>query len=234
MAKVNLQTLMKATGATATDANKFLPYINSAMSKYSINTPERILAFLSQIGEESAHLKATEEYASGSDYEGRTDLGNTVAGDGVKYKGRGLIMSTGRSNYLQLSKALGVDFINHPELLALPKNAVQSSAWWWKNHGLNEVADTMDINKSLTDPQNKTAFDRITKIINGGYNGLAQRQSNWDAGQQAVIQFVKEHPVATALGFLTFGLTVTTVVYWYINKDKINLVGMAQSNIALA
>lgn len=231
MLKVNLQALMDATGASSADAERFLPYINSAIKKYDINTQERILAFLSQIGEESAHLKATEEYASGDAYEGRADLGNTVSGDGRKYKGRGAIMITGRANYLALSKALGVDFINHPELLSKPKYAIAASAWWWKNHGLNEIADAMDIKKPLTDPKNKNAFDRITKIINGGYSGLAQRQSNWDAGQKAVIQFVKAHPVVTALGFLTLGLSITTLMYWYKNRDSINL--SSTSSIAI-
>lgn len=233
MATVNKQTLMKATGASSVDAGKFLSYINSAMSKYDINTKERVLAFLSQIGHESAHLRTTTEYASGEAYEGRADLGNTVKGDGVKYKGRGAIQLTGRTNYLQASKALGKDFINNPELLAQPKYAVEASAWWWKNHGLNEVADTMDIKKPLTDPINKSAFEKITRIINGGKTGLQQREDNWEAGQNAVIKFVREHPIATALGFFTLALAVTTAGYWYANRNKIDL-GTVAPKLALA
>jgi len=238
MAKINLQTLMKSTGSNETDAKKFLPYINSAMRKHSINTPERILAFLSQIGLESDRLKTTREYASGEEYEGRSDLGNTQVGDGKKFAGRGIIQVTGRSNYKQVSKALGKDFINNPELLEQPKYAVEASAWWWKDRGLNEIADTMDIKKPLTDSINKSAFERITKIINGCADcprtHLSARKSNWDSGKDAVIRFVKEHPVATAVGFLTFALAVTTAGYWYVNKDKINLRQMILGNPALA
>jgi putative chitinase len=235
MASINKETLKKSTGASDANAGKFLSYINSSMRKYSINTPERILAFLSQIGHESDHLKTTIEYASGEAYEGRSDLGNTQAGDGKKFVGRGIIQVTGRSNYQQVSKALGRDFINNPELLEQPKYAVEASAWWWKNHGLNEVADTMDIKKPLTDPINQSAFERITKIINGGKTGLQQREDNWKAGQNSVIRFVKEHPVATTFGILTFVLAVATTGYWYANRDKINLRQMISgNNLALA
>lgn len=64
---------------------------------------------------ESDYWRALEEYASGSAYEGRTDLGNTKPGDGKRFKGRGLVMITGRSNYSDWSSRLGVDFVNNPE-----------------------------------------------------------------------------------------------------------------------
>jgi|CXWL01.1.fsa_nt_gi putative chitinase len=223
MSGVTINTLKSATGANDSDAKRFLPYINKATSKYAINTPARVLAFLSQIGHESDHLRTTEEYASGAAYEGRTDLGNTRVGDGVKYKGRGIIQVTGRANYTAVGKALGIDAINHPELLSQPKYAVQASAWWWKNHGLNEVADTMDVTKPLTDAKNKNAFDKITKIINGGYTGLAQRQSNWESGKNAVLKFVQENPFTTALGFLTFIIGTTASIYYLVNRNKIQL-----------
>ena len=97
------------------------------------------LPFIAQIGHESGQLKYSEEIASGKAYEGRKDLGNTQQGDGVKFKGRGLIQITGRFNYIQLSKDLGEDFIKNPELLSTPKYAVQSACWFWNKNKLNDL-----------------------------------------------------------------------------------------------
>lgn len=83
-----------------------------------MNTPQRQAAFISQVAEESDRFRTFEEYADGSEYEGRADLGNTQPGDGPRYKGCGAIQVTGRSNYTRMSKDLGVDFVNHPELAA--------------------------------------------------------------------------------------------------------------------
>jgi len=84
-------------------------------------------------------LNYNKEIASGAAYEYRKDLGNIYPGDGVKFKGRGLIQITGRSNYTAAAKALGIDCINHPELLEQPEWAVKSACWWWENKGLNEI-----------------------------------------------------------------------------------------------
>lgn len=223
MVKVTRTILRQATGATQADADKFYPYINPAMRKYRITTPARALAFLSQIGHESGGLKYTTEVASGAAYEGRKDLGNIQPGDGMKFKGRGVIQITGRSNYAAVSKALGKDFINHPELLAIPKYAVEASAWWWQKHGLNELADKMDLKKPLDDPQNKAVFAKITKVINGGYNGLADRSERWNDGQDIVVAFAKKYPVQVALGVSALALGITTVLYYSINKNEIKL-----------
>lgn len=134
------------------------------MLEFAITTPLRIAAFIAQIGHESAQLRYVKELASGAAYEGRKDLGNTQVGDGIRFKGRGLIQVTGRSNYTALLMALDIDCLEHPELLETPENACRSAAWWWSTHGLNQLADTQD-------------FSRITKVINGGTNGLAERQS---------------------------------------------------------
>ncbi|NDW11245.1 glycoside hydrolase family 19 protein [Dysgonomonas sp. 520] len=156
--------------STAINREKYIEYLNQYMNYYEINTPNRICMFLAQIGHESGQLKYNEELASGAAYEGRKDLGNTHTGDGRKYKGRGLIQITGRANYKQLSDAWGIDFINQPELLATPEFAVKSACWWWNNRKLNTIADNGD----------ETAFKRITKIINGGYNGYADRLNIWN------------------------------------------------------
>ncbi len=123
-------------------------------SKYDINTRQRLAYFLTQVAHESDYFKTFEEYASGAKYEGRVDLGNIHKGDGRKYKGRGGIQITGRFNYDKMSKLIGVDLINNPEKALDPHLGWEVSAAWWKNHGLNPLADA-----------NK--FFQITKIING-------------------------------------------------------------------
>lgn len=142
----------------------YLPLLIKYMTQYEINTKLRISAFIAQIGHESGSLVYTKELASGDAYEGRKDLGNVQKGDGRKYKGRGLIQITGRNNYSSISSAFGIDFLSNPELLEQPEYAVKSACWWWKTHGLNELSD-------------RGEFLKITKVINGGTNGLLDRQS---------------------------------------------------------
>lgn len=143
-------------------AEVFLPYLNKYMSRFGIDNRMRACHFLAQIAHESGELRYTRELASGKEYEGRRDLGNVKAGDGVRYKGRGLIQITGRTNYEQISKATGMDFAGHPDWLELPQWATMSACWWWKSRGLNALAD-------------KDELTAITKRINGGTNGLQDR-----------------------------------------------------------
>ena len=140
----------------------YAPLLGSMMPQYGIISKLQICAFLAQIGHESGRLKYTEELASGEAYEGRKDLGNTEQGDGVKFKGRGLIQITGRANYEKAQMALGVPLLLEPERLLQPYFAVKSACWWWQEHGLNELAD-------------KGEFEKITKRINGGLNGQEDR-----------------------------------------------------------
>jgi putative chitinase len=139
-----------------------LPHINAAMAEYSINTPLRICHFLAQICHESDGLNTTREYASGADYEWREDLGNGYTGDGVRFRGRGLVQVTGRFNYEECGKALGVDLIANPDRLEDFDLAARSAGWFWDSRNLNQYADVDN-------------FDRIMRIINGGRNGEADR-----------------------------------------------------------
>lgn len=118
---------------------KYLEWLNLYMPKYNINTSARIAAFMANVGVESGSLMYNKEIASGSVYEGRKDLGNTQAGDGVRFKGRGLIQITGRANYLALSKALGEDFIKNPVLLETPKYAVMSACHYFATRAINKL-----------------------------------------------------------------------------------------------
>ncbi len=95
-------------------------------------------------------------------YANRMGNGNEASGDGYKYRGRGFIQLTGKSNYQALSIATGIDFVSNPDLLLQEANAMVSALWFWKTNGLNELANKDDIRK-------------VTKIINGGYNGLPHR-----------------------------------------------------------
>jgi len=146
---------------------QLLPYLNQTMQRYAITSPLRMAHYLAQTAHESDGYNTNEEYASGADYEGRRDLGNNKSGDGVRFKGRGLIQVTGRTNYGECGEALGIDLINNPTKLADFDLACFSAGWYWGKNNLNTYADNDDI---LT----------ITQIINGGDNGLDQRQEYLD------------------------------------------------------
>ena len=159
MTGVELQSIMPFAKARIP---AFIAPLNGAMHEFHINSPIRQAAFIAQIAHESGELRYVEEIASGIAYEHRKDLGNTQPGDGMKFKGRGLIQITGRNNYFECGKALGVDLITNPELLKTNDLACRSAAWFWASRGLNDLADRGD-------------FERITKRINGGLNGYQER-----------------------------------------------------------
>ena len=153
--------------AKARGLEGFVEPLNKAMEEFEINTPKREAAFIAQIAHETAEFKYLRELASGEAYEGRADLGNTEPGDGVRFRGRGLLQITGRSNYASCAAALGLDLLAHPELLESYEHAARSSAWWWRQHGLNDLAE-------------RGNFKTITKIINGGMNGYPSRLMYWE------------------------------------------------------
>ena len=170
-------TLARCTGARIDRAETFAPLIASAMAEFGIDTPARQAAFLAQIGHESGGLHWLVELWGPTDaqrrYEGRADLGNTQPGDGARFKGRGLIQTTGRANYRDTGDALGVDLLASPERLAEPELAARSAAWFWHRRGLNAIADSGD-------------FEKLTRRINGGLNGLTDRLHLWAAAKAAL------------------------------------------------
>ncbi len=163
---VTVEQLKKVyTQAPAARLERFVPHINRHMVPVGdITTVLRARHFIAQIGHESGCFRYVLELATGKAYEGRSDLGNTQPGDGVKFKGRGLIQITGRNNYNRCSMGLWGDLrlLDTPELLEEPENAVRSALWFWRNRGLNSLADRDDIRA-------------VTLRINGGYNGLEHR-----------------------------------------------------------
>lgn len=154
-------------------APDFVNPLNNAMQEFNINNPARKAAFLAQVAHESGELRYVREIASGAAYEGRDDLGNTEEGDGVRYKGRGLIQISGRANYEKCGEYLNIDCLDDPQLLEHPDWATKSAAWFWKTHGLNDLADKGD-------------FLRITKRINGGTNGLKERMAYYKRATQVL------------------------------------------------
>jgi putative chitinase len=169
---VNVDTLLATMpGLSRGDADRYLPLMEAAMREYGATSEMRARMWLAQVGHESGSLRYFEEIADGSAYEGRKDLGNTQPGDGKKYKGRGPIQVTGRYNYTEAAGALGLPLVDRPEMAADPPHAFRISAWWWKAHGLNEISDTGDVVAA-------------TKRINGGTNGLSDRQSRYELARR--------------------------------------------------
>lgn len=171
MAVLTLDQLIAIMPNARPRAGLFLAPLNAAMAEFGIDTPQRVAAFLAQVGHESGQLLYVRELASGAAYDtGKlaSSLGNTpeADGDGQRYKGRGLIQITGRRNYQLCGFALGLDLIAHPELLEQPVEACRSAAWFWHNANLNALADKGD-------------FVTLTRRINGGTNGLDDRLALW-------------------------------------------------------
>ena len=171
--------VLRAIGASPPNALRWLAPIQSTCDTYGINTPERMAAFLAQIGHESGGLRHTSELwgptAAQQRYEGREDLGNVRRGDGLRYRGHGLIQITGRANHAavrdRLRERLGdsvPDFEASPELLAQAPWAALSAGDYWDSRNLNALADAGD-------------FEGITRKINGGLNGYGDRKQRWGA-----------------------------------------------------
>ncbi|WP_030128497.1 glycoside hydrolase family 19 protein [Pseudomonas sp. QTF5] len=170
------QQLLRIMPNARRKAGVFVSALNAAMTRRQIDTTKRQAAFLAQAGHESGQLQYVRELG-GEQYLAKYDtgslasrLGNTLEadGDGQRYCGRGLIQVTGRSNYLRCSLALFSDerLLRTPELLELPQWAAESAAWFWWVRELNALADRDD-------------FEGITRKINGGLNGLKDRQELW-------------------------------------------------------
>lgn len=196
-----------------TRAVEWAPHVDAAMAEFSIIGPKRPAAFLAQVGHESqdfsrlveslnyspARLRLTfgarisaqqaavlgrqpgestvpserQERIAELAYGGR--MGNMAPGDGWRYRGRGAIQITGRENYRRCGKALGLDLENAPELLQVLPGAIRSAAWFWAANGCNELAD-------------EGHFERITKTINGGTTGLADRLQRWTTAKHALAE----------------------------------------------
>ena len=197
-----------ATGCGRGTAQTWAPRLAEACPKYGITTPARLAAFLAQVGHESAGFMRTVEnlnYSAGAlqavwpsrftpalaasmarhperiaehVYGGRLGNGPEGSGDGWKYRGRGLIQVTGKANYEAVRDLLASqcvpDLLAMPEVLAEPKWAALSACAYWADHHLNELADAGQ-------------FDAITRRINGGTTGSADRRARYERAKRALM-----------------------------------------------
>lgn len=199
---LTLETLLAALPHLAPErAAQFNEPLNEAMAEFGIDTPARVAMFLAQCAHESAHFsRLTEsfnysagrlleifpkyfspteawEYARSPQriaarvYANRMGNGNEASRDGWIFAGRGLLHLSGRRNYKECGIALGVDLIDNPGAVCAPDLACRSAGWFWKVNDLNESADKGDV-------------VRATRKINGGTNGLSDRQRLFDIASQ--------------------------------------------------
>ena len=140
--------------------------LKAAMDKAGYTDQTERAMFLAQMAHESGNFRYDEEIHDGSNYEGRSDLGNTQPGDGKRYKGRGYIQLTGRANYRHYGNKLGFDLEGQPELAKRPDIAAAVAVGYWNERVNREAARKGDVRT-------------VTRNINGGYNGLADREAKF-------------------------------------------------------
>lgn len=144
---------------------KFGRDLDLAMREFQISTPQRAAMFLANVAHESGELRYVKELASGEAYENRKDLGNTEKGDGVMFKGRGLLQITGRANYKACGEALQLDCIHFPSFLEIPSGACRSAAWFFSEYKkLNSLADKGDFLGVCIKINGR---NKVTKLPNG-------------------------------------------------------------------
>lgn len=214
---INQQQLLQILPNARPVAGVFVSALGPAMARFGITSPVRQAAFIAQCGHESQHLTKLSEslyyrdaervarlfkygfdlnrngrvdpaevedakrYLCNSEklgnrvYAGRMGNGSEASGDGYRYRGRGLIQITGRDNYRLCGQALGLPLLDRPELLEQPEYAALSAAWYWWDRGLNDLADA-------------GLFDGISRKINGGDVGLADRRELWAKAKAVLCQ----------------------------------------------
>jgi len=131
---------------------------------------------MAQVSHESGGLLYFEEIADGSAYEWRSDLGNVNAGDGRRYKGRGPIQLTGRANYRSASGRVGANVESDPERVNMPSMGFKTTIDFWNNNGLSRYCVTGSADE----------FKQLTRRINGGYNGLKDREAKFARARSAM------------------------------------------------
>lgn len=191
------QQLAEALKIDLGHAEALLPSIEAAIQTAELDSPARLSAFLAQTGHESDSFRFLEEnlnykpetlcrvwpshfneencheFAGNPEaianfaYAGRMGNGDAETGDGWRYRGRGFLQLTGKTNYEHASNDLGFDFVSEPDAVATPEGAALTAAWFWKKHNLNYYVDNND-------------FTQMTKIINGGTIGLEDRVARFN------------------------------------------------------
>jgi putative chitinase len=192
------RSILMSIGTPADTADKWVPWLNMTMLKYDINTLQRQAMFIAQLAHESGNFKHVSEnlnysaealrrvfkkyfltdelalmYARQPEkianrvYANRMGNAEESSGDGWKYRGRGLIQLTGKDNYAAFSLKANNNALLEPDLVAQPELAAESAGWFWDTNGLNKLSDTGDVRAA-------------TRRINGGFNGLADREAKYN------------------------------------------------------
>lgn len=188
------KTFQAAAGLSPALAARWWPHVESALFEFGILQPQRVAAWIAQVGHESLGFSLTRElwgptpaqmryernFSAAWPPAGKTDrnqkpyeLGNSQPGDGKRFMGRGLIQITGRGNYRRCGAALGIDVEANSVLLESDALAARSAGWFWRESNLNALADS-------------GSFETLTRRINGGINGLADRQQRWERAKQFI------------------------------------------------
>lgn len=139
--------------------------LTNVFRAYGITAALRVSHFIAQAAHESDGFCTLEEYGGATyfaRYDGRADLGNTRPGDGARYHGRGIFQLTGRANYRRFGEILGIDLEASPERAAEPVTSLRIAAAYWNERRISPAADADDL---VT----------VTRLINGGRNGLKER-----------------------------------------------------------
>jgi len=194
---IDKEQLVSAGICSPEMALKWAIPLNDTMQRFSISTKYRIAAFISQVGHESGGLRLTvenlnysaegllkvfpkyfptdllaAEYARKPErianrvYANRMGNGDEASGDGWKYRGRGLIQLTGKNNYASFSLEMDNNCLFNPDIVAEPDLAALSAGWYWDSRKINDVADTGNMYA-------------VTRLVNGGFNGLADREAKY-------------------------------------------------------
>lgn len=203
--RVTLDLLKQIAPKTKiTTLEKYVEPLNQVIEHYELNTPQRLAAFLAQIGHESGGFNFVKEnlnYSAASlmkvfkkyfptqelanqyhrqperianrVYANRMSNGDEASGDGWRFCGRGLIQLTGKHNYTRFAKSLGISLDEAVQYLETTEGAVVSAAWFWDENNLNPIADSGD-------------FVKLTKRINGGTIGLADRKHHYELAIEAL------------------------------------------------
>ncbi len=196
---ISASKLSRAMGIGDDAAALWIAHVNTALDLCGCKTPEHVSMWIAQVGHESANLTrlveslnysadglvktwptrftaesaarvgrtaskaADQEAIAEIVYGGR--LGNVHAGDEWRFRGRGPIQVTGRANYRECGMAIGHDLEQEPSLLELRSTGAASTAWYWRKHRLTGLnGDVL----------------RVTRLINGGTNGLTDRQTRYE------------------------------------------------------
>lgn len=183
MVTVTADHLVRICGGylRAARAAEILPHLQAAAAEAEIDTPDRAAMWLAQLAHETGGFRYLEEIwgptAAQLRYEPPSSLaarlGNTEPGDGYRYRGRGAIQLTGRANYAAAGADLDLPLLEQPDVGATLPVAFRTAAWYWRQHGLNALADAADL-------------DGATRAINGGLNGIDHREELYDRACDAL------------------------------------------------